>query len=432
MTPRATRAAATILILSLACYAMVLRICVAWDLPLWLDESWTAQLSAAPTFADWMRQDWLEINGSFYYLLLWLWPFESNFGLKLPSLLFLAAAALIAIRWRPASVTREQAMFWAALLILWPPGLSLFVDARYYALLFLLSTAQTIAFIRLLEQPGRVRACWWTGLSTLAILSHYYAALPALLQGLILLWSLRARVWRLWPAALLTIPAFGELAWHWPRLHQYASDSWPKPLRADEILGYLTWPIAGVPIGTALVLALVIAFRRQTARPIQHAVLAAFVSLLVLVLLGTVRPMLVDRYLLPVVPAMLLAVATASRPIAWLPIAVTMCLFIDRPASFRAWMHNRAWFGLEVPVRLVPKSARTVTWILTHKGSDAADPSVMRGLLADALARNGRTAEARWGHIPSDATIIISETATPIGKCFEHPGTFKTLVCTPR
>lgn len=180
-----------------ALYTLVLRLIVAWGLPLWIDESWTAVLSSAHSFSDWRHQAWLDSNAPLYYFFIWLWPFESDFGLKLPSLLFLIGSAALAALWRTDSLTRDQRFFWGALIFLWAPGMSLFVDARYYGLLFLLSVAQTVAFLRLVERPSLARASLWTGLSTLAVLSHYYAAIPATAQGLLLLLHLRKKPFQL-------------------------------------------------------------------------------------------------------------------------------------------------------------------------------------------------------------------------------------------
>ena len=204
-------------------YAMVLRAYIAWDLPLWLDESWTAVLSSAPDLPTFTRYMWLDSNAPLYYVLIWLWPFESNFGLRVPSFIFMLATAAVAIIWRPNGVRRGTAVFWAALLLLlWKPGTGLFIDARYYALLLLISTAQTIAFMKLLDEPSLKRACWWTGLATLGVLTHYYAALPALVQGLFYLGRHRTVALRTWPALMLLAPAVAWAAFHWPRLVMYA------------------------------------------------------------------------------------------------------------------------------------------------------------------------------------------------------------------
>ena len=142
-------------------YSILLRAYIAWDLPLWLDESWTAVLSSAPDFPT-FSSICGSISTRHSIVLMWLWPFESSLGLRIPSFLFCLPRPRSQFLWRPA-VRRETACSGRALLLLWQPGIGLFIDARYYALLMLLSTAQTIAFIKLLDEPTLKRACWWTG-----------------------------------------------------------------------------------------------------------------------------------------------------------------------------------------------------------------------------------------------------------------------------
>ena len=352
MDQRAVRAVTGTLIGLAALYSLALRIYVAWGLPLWVDESWTAVLSAARSLPDWARQAWLDSNAPFYYFLIYLWPFESDFGLKLPSLLFLLGACATAALWRPGSLDRNRALFWAALVLLWRPGLSLFIDARYYGLLFFLCVGQTIAFARLLERPDRARACYWVGLSALAALTHYYAVILIAAQGLVLLWRVRFGALRLWPAALLGTPLFAEFAWHWPRLQLYAANAWYERIRADQLLDYLAWPITGSAASAIGVLGLVILFRRKAPAPIAATVIASAICLFVMIGLGMLRPTVVPRYLIPAAPGLLLGIAAYSRPVAWLPITAVMCLFLDRPATMRRALQSRAWYGLEVPAAM--------------------------------------------------------------------------------
>jgi hypothetical protein len=361
---------------------------------------------------------------------MWLWPFESDFGLKVPSLIFLVASVLAAALWRPESLTRGQAWFWAALILLWRPGTTLFIDARYYGLLFLISVAQTIAFVRLIERPSLKRAYSWTVFAALAILTHYFAAVAAFAQALLLLWRLRSATLRLWPAALpFGVPAI-ELAWHWPRLQAYATHSWYGLVRPAQIPEYLAWPLTGSVLSGVAVLALLVVFRRKPPAPITIAVLASLLSMLVLIVLGSIRPMLIERYLIPVAPGLLMAIAAFTRPVVWLPVAALLCLSLEPPRRLKAELENRAWYGLEVPVRDVPPSARTIGWTMIYTGAEVLDGEQMRRLLADALARNGRSAEVRWASAGSDATIILATPPKYMPGCRVHEGlNSTTLIC---
>jgi len=189
-------------------YRFGLRIYFAAKLPLWLDESWTAVLSSAPSIQSLTHQMWLDSNAPLYYFLIWIWPFEGDFGLRVPSLFFALATAGVIISWAPVSFRRRLLL--AALVMLWPDSSSPFFDARCYALLLFITTLQTIAFVRLLEGPALGRASLWSAASAAAVLTHYYAAIPALFEGLAYLWLHRRRALATWPAALPVLPSSGR------------------------------------------------------------------------------------------------------------------------------------------------------------------------------------------------------------------------------
>ena len=98
---------------------------------------------------------------------------RSDFALRLPSWIFMVAAAALPLAWRIPGQSRAAAITWAALLFLWLPGAIFATQARPYALLFLVATAQTIAFARLIDEPSLRRAFVWTGSASLTILTHY-------------------------------------------------------------------------------------------------------------------------------------------------------------------------------------------------------------------------------------------------------------------
>jgi len=389
--------------LGLACiYALTLRVLLARQLPLWIDESWTALLSSAPSLQSFVHQMWLDSNAPLYYFVVWLWPFESDFGLRIPSILFLLISAGGVVRWAPLG--RERRLFWAALLILWPEGISLFQDARYYALLYLLATFQVIAYLALIREPTLRRACMWTGVSTLAILTHYYAAILAVFQGLYYAWRHRSRAIETWPALLLTIPAFGWLAYHWPRLKLYGTvgTSWYPTLEPLEALRLLAFPVGGWLVVVASVLL-------SNRKPTFAVLVTAAASVILLLCVGLALPVLTARYLIPIVPSLLFCVAASVRSVGFLPVAALLFL----PASgFTAWsvlLNQRANFGLERAAEMVPPKS-TVTWWIDYPGSKIHDKPQMEAMLADAFARaDVELRQARWGtdFQAGDAAIII-------------------------
>ena len=114
--------------------------------------------------------------------------------------------------WRAPGLSPAARLAWASLLWLWVGGLDFSADARVYALLFLLATAQTIAFARLLAAPDRRAAFIWAALAALAGLAHYFALFLGLAQGVLLVAVLGPRaVLALWPAGF-ALAAAGRLA----------------------------------------------------------------------------------------------------------------------------------------------------------------------------------------------------------------------------
>ena len=393
------------------------RASVLGTLPLWIDESWTAVLSSAPTLRSFTHQMWLDSNAPLYYFLMWLWPFESDLGLRVPGALFTIGAAVLAAS--SSVLDRRRALFWGALLFLWIPAFTLFIDARYYALLFFLSVGQTIAFVRLLSAPSLRRACWWTGLCGLAALTHYYAAVPAVVQGLYYLARFRRQAVQTWPALLLLAPVFAWFWFHLPRLRLYAEPgiSWYARVTPMEAAEYLAWPLGGNILVGCGILLIAIVFRERKRIPDDVAALfvTAAISMIILLGAGMIWPMFTQRYLIPLAPPLLFCVAAAVRPIAFLPIA-TLLFFPMRDWALQTeGLQERARFGLELPARLVP-SGRTVTWMIDYAGAKVHDPAQMEDMLRDAFRRNGKNVAARWGtdFEKGDALILIHHNERPL------------------
>ncbi|HEX6660880.1 MAG TPA: hypothetical protein VF067_03300 [Sphingomicrobium sp.] len=395
-----------IAVLAIASFA--LRAYIYSGLTLWLDESWTAVLSAAPTFRSFVHEIGLDVNAPLYYFLMWLWPFESDLGLRIPSVVFTIGALAVAACWPP--IERPRALFWSATLILWAPGLGLLFDARYYALLLLLCTAQTIAFARLIANPDLRRATIWSVLCTLAVVTFYYAAIPAFVQGVYYLIRFRRRALRTWPAILATLPAFGSLAFQWARLTRYAtpgSAPFPK-FDWTAAVDLLTWPLGGTIFGGAILLLAFLLQERQTVRePIVATAATALLATALLVMAAMAAPVVTPRYLIPMAPPLLFFVAATARKLAFLPIAFLMFLSTIW-AAMEYHLAERANFGLEKPAALTP-SGLTVTWMIDYQGTQGLNRLQMEEILRDGYRRNGKVVNARWGtdFESGDALILL-------------------------
>ena len=198
-----------------AAAVLALRIVAARGLPLTLDETFTAVITSQSTLADFVREARRDVAAPLYYTILWLLPHaSSDAALRLPSWLFMIAGSAMPMVWRMPGQSRGGAIAWSALLFLWLPGAIFATQARPYALLFLVATAQTIAFARLIDEPTLTRAFAWTACASLTILTHYMGAALGSAQGLLLLATLRTRALKLWPSLLLLLVPIVETITH--------------------------------------------------------------------------------------------------------------------------------------------------------------------------------------------------------------------------
>jgi hypothetical protein len=332
------------------------RLWLAQGLPLWLDETWTAMIAGQPTWSAFWREAWLDCNAPFYYVVMWLWERvagQSNLALRAPSLIFVTLAGLLPAFWRAPGMSRATALTWAALLCLWWPGISVSLEARAYGLLLLVSVAQTIAYARVLDRPDLNRALLWAGLASLAILTHYYALYLAAVQGVLLL-ALR-RPWRTWPAALLFLPAFGWLAMHLPRLADYARPevAWYEPVSLGTISSYVTY-ITGpdwrlFPALVAMIVVASVLWKRPRPSTLWIVVGASVAALLLALAIGVMKPSLTPRYLIPMIPALLLGLALAVHrsPLAGIALVALFLGATLTPEAHWKKLQERAAYGYE-------------------------------------------------------------------------------------
>lgn len=381
---------------------LALRLWLIADLPLWLDETWTAAIAGQPSWTAFWREVWLDANAPLYYLVMGLWPGDGNFALRVPGLLFMVAVPVLAFAWKLPGLTREARLAWAALLFFWTPGLLFSADARSYALLLLVSTAQAIAFARLIEAPDLKRATLWCGLAGLAVATHYFAAWLALVQGVAYLALHRGRAVRTFPALLVLTPLAAWGIHHLPRLLVYARPDvvWYERLSPKGALDVAVF-VLGPSLLFALVLALILALCRglppeAAGRGARWTALSGLAALALLVGLGMIQPFLVERYLTPLVPSLLLGVVLLARaPAGYAAVAALFLLWIN-PAATRGTLRLRAAFGLELPSRyLLEARPDTLAYSLGYEGARVMDPGTMAQLGRYFFEREGQRVEAR-------------------------------------
>lgn len=375
-TPAARRLPATPIILLTgsffllgALYLVGMRLSLADTTPLWLDETWSGMIATRPDWSSFWREAWLDCNPPLYYLLLtgWVTLFgDSNLMLRLPSILFVLAAALLPLLWRPRTLGRTGAWTWAALLFLWPPNLGIMVDARGYGLMMMLSTASCLTVAHLLERLTLRWAMLWVGLGTLMFLTHYYAAVLILGQILVLLYRHRLNLAQLWPAMIVATPGLGWFAYHLPRLADYARDdvAWYDPTSLSRAMLNLAFVLGAQNIVAlfaviALVIVATIHMRRQQSDilssgsdPLPLTALTAVIGFAIAILVSLFQPSLTDRYLVPLVPSAMLGltllIQRTPRPDhAALGMAFAFMAPVLNPALMRTELGDRTIYGYE-------------------------------------------------------------------------------------
>jgi hypothetical protein len=406
------------------------RLWLAWDLALWVDETWTGTIVSQPGWRAFMREVWLDPNAPLYSLVMRLWTALfglSNLALRAPSLLFAAAAAALPLLCRMPGLSFQARAAWGALIFFWIPGIIFSLDARGYALLLLLSVAQTILYARLLEAPSLRWAAGWALLAGLAILTHYYALCLAAVQGLLYLAIHRRRALATWPAALAFLPAFAWCLHHLPRLLQwtrpelnwYNRISWET---AWELPAFLVGPVT--PVFLPLLLALMGGIYvhslsgdeardevSPSARSLGYAVATGAAVLLILALLGTLRPLLTVRYLTPIVPLALLGLVLAVRRakrahLGYLLLAGLYLLFALKPATLAAYIEERGEAGYEEAAEfLIRARPDRLVFAADAPGSWAAEPHT--------LAETGTFFFRRAGVQPKVVSLILRTTQDP-------------------
>lgn len=309
----------TILILT-----SLIRVVVGSDELLWLDETWTGLHASQPSLAAFLRWVYVDINAPLYYALMWVWAHLfglSDGSLRFPSLLFGLAFPLLALI-PTREIDRTTGLVWCALLATWSPGLFQSQEARCYTMLLALCTGGTILHARLMARPTLWRATAWAAVGSLAILTHYYAAILFGCQGLIYLAVRRGAAMRTWPAALAFVPAFGWMAYHLPQLTAFAETNWYSP---EPVLVVI--PIIGFAIGWTKLLIPAMAIgrsRRKGTEPdaiphgsagLRWVVAATVLAAGMLAVAGILRPVFTLRYMTIFAPGLLLGCALWARNI---------------------------------------------------------------------------------------------------------------------
>lgn len=322
------------------------RFAFSWNAPFWFDETFTGVIASQPTFAGLVKWCLMELTGPAFYMPMWAWEKlagPSDFALRLPSLFLSLGTPLAILSW--GNRDPDLRLWWAVFVLLWVPIFAVAGEARSYPETFALGVAQAILFVRLLERPSTPRASLWVIVSSLAVLCHYWAVVPALVQGLAFLAVHRQRAIRTWPALLLLAPL---LAWSWFHLPLVlgftiggSSGIDGLPLSAVLDIPAILFGVGftGGVVLAAVAVSLSLELKRDgwqgswrgraAMRPELILALCGVASVAVILLLGFVRPGFVARYATASMPSFLFGLAlwarwASAREPKWVVLAAAM------------------------------------------------------------------------------------------------------------
>ena len=409
--------------------SIVVKLGLGAHAPLWLDETWTGAIISQPTAHAFFDQVYWDVNAPLYYLLMALWRLAfgvSDWALRAPSLIFALATPILPLAF-PGSARSDaptdgvglgDRLCWAGLLSLWLPSLLYAEEARCYALLLFLCTAQALVFLRLSATPSLKWAAAWAGVSVLAILTHYHALLTTGFEGVLFLAFRWSAARRLWPALLLFAPAAAWVLFHLPRIAEFARPgvAWYNLLGWNGLA--LTAGAAMAAPGLLLIVveiavAAAVAGRlgggwpRLALRPTGPLMLigAGAAGVVILTVLGMLRPSFAIRYLTPMAPACLLGVAMglswlaqrraplarAAILVLYIGLSGLLLLRADRdPAKIYSSGPASAFIAEGRPKRLL--------FLLDNPNAAILRPAQLRALGGFFFARE---------HIPVDVTPLV-------------------------
>jgi len=126
-----------------------------------------------------------------YYALAWLWSRAfgtSEVGLRsLSALAGTASIAVVYLSARALPLPRRGSLIAAAIVAVSPVLIWFSQDARAYALVFLLTALSFWLFARARQSGSRQDLGWWVATSSLALLTHYFAAFVVVPEAALLL-----------------------------------------------------------------------------------------------------------------------------------------------------------------------------------------------------------------------------------------------------
>jgi hypothetical protein len=178
--------------------ATVIRILTIDNQSLWADEALTAYEAHLPFGAMLNTVAHVETTPPLYFVVIWIWAKVFGTGeVALRAVSTMAGIALVPIAYLSARelVSRWAGVIAAAFVAVNPFLIWFSQEARAYMLLAALTGAGFLWFARARQDPTRRNLGWWTALSALALMTHFFAGFAVAPEAAWLLWRwwLRSR-----------------------------------------------------------------------------------------------------------------------------------------------------------------------------------------------------------------------------------------------
>ncbi|HEY7952329.1 MAG TPA: glycosyltransferase family 39 protein [Solirubrobacteraceae bacterium] len=179
---------ATAIILALTALGAILRFATLDVQSIWLDESATMILVHRGLDGLLSHLPSSESAPPLYYVLVWAWTKVFGAGvLGFRSFSALIGTVTIPVMYLAGRRFSPRIGLWAAALTTVNPAMYYYSqEARAYALLILFSAAAFALWQRALQEPTTHRLALWSGLSILALLTHYFAVFLFIPEAVIL------------------------------------------------------------------------------------------------------------------------------------------------------------------------------------------------------------------------------------------------------
>jgi uncharacterized membrane protein len=294
------------------------------DKSFWLDEAFSSSIIRLPT-SDLLVYLWRnEQHESLYHLILQPW---SSLGYdETTARLLSVVIGVVGVLTTYAIGRRYGVALPAALLVAVSPFFIHYEqEARTYTLLVAWSAISTLAYLRLIERPGRLRAAVYVAAAAALAYVHALSAWVIVAHALATIFfvapPMRRRLLALYiPVLIAWLPLFRFL------VINHGRAGWIEPATLGTIVQGLVTLSGGAALAIALAILIPLGMRRDL------PTLWLFVPIGgILAMSLVIQPLWVDRYLLGTLPALAIVTARAlnTRPQRWaiLTALVALSLF---------------------------------------------------------------------------------------------------------